>query len=274
MNRDKLEYRAKVIGPDVEISKHGWHGTKVGIFEGENQIGEYIRNYGSFGEATFFAFQQGEQWYALYSKDYTCTRLMKLPECIDIGGEDCNGNGFCPTAYYVPRLCGQILKPEDPRPGPPPNHLPDVWAEKKEIVTEKGQQYTRYVWPDDPESTCTPERKEEFKTQKEKRHKEFCDWLDRNLHITRYATWGFISGCHWGDDSSWKVQFLDLSRASEGILVRDQRFGYIELPSGVDLVDAVRVEDPEELTCPLSEISVQIALPVRFKMTGERVKED
>jgi hypothetical protein len=40
---------------------------------------------------------------------------------------------------------------------------------------------------------------------------------------------GFVWGCHWGDDSSWKVQYLDLSRVAEGIIRRDDRFGYVEL---------------------------------------------
>lgn len=40
---------------------------------------------------------------------------------------------------------------------------------------------------------------------------------------------GFVWGCEWGDDRSWKVQYLDLSRATKGIIVRDDRFGYVEL---------------------------------------------
>jgi hypothetical protein len=40
---------------------------------------------------------------------------------------------------------------------------------------------------------------------------------------------GFVWGCVWGDDSSWKVQYLDLSRVQEGIIIRDERFGYVEL---------------------------------------------
>lgn len=40
---------------------------------------------------------------------------------------------------------------------------------------------------------------------------------------------GFVWGCHWGDDSSWKVQYLDLSRINEGIINRDDRFGYLRL---------------------------------------------
>jgi hypothetical protein len=40
---------------------------------------------------------------------------------------------------------------------------------------------------------------------------------------------GFVWGCIWGDDSSWKVQYLDLSRIEQGEIRRDDRFGYLEL---------------------------------------------
>jgi hypothetical protein len=43
---------------------------------------------------------------------------------------------------------------------------------------------------------------------------------------------GFVWGCVWGDDSSWKVQYLDLSRIRHGVLQRDERFGYVELDTG------------------------------------------
>ncbi len=68
------------------------------------------------------------------------------------------------------------------------------------------------------------------------------DWWDVNdastLPASTYWTtdcewpigaFGFVWGCIWGDDSSWKVQYLDLSRIQQGIIVRDQRFGYVEL---------------------------------------------
>ncbi len=42
---------------------------------------------------------------------------------------------------------------------------------------------------------------------------------------------GFVWGCIWGDDSSWKVQYLDLSRVQQGEIRRDDRFGYIQLAS-------------------------------------------
>jgi len=40
---------------------------------------------------------------------------------------------------------------------------------------------------------------------------------------------GFVWGCHWGDDSSWKVQYLDLSQVQQGVIRREERFGYVEL---------------------------------------------
>jgi hypothetical protein len=40
---------------------------------------------------------------------------------------------------------------------------------------------------------------------------------------------GFVWGCVWGDDSSWKVQYLDLSRVQDGVIRREERFGYVEL---------------------------------------------
>ena len=40
---------------------------------------------------------------------------------------------------------------------------------------------------------------------------------------------GFVWGCIWGDDSSWKVQYLDLSQVQEGVIRREERFGNLEL---------------------------------------------
>lgn len=40
---------------------------------------------------------------------------------------------------------------------------------------------------------------------------------------------GFVWGCIWGDDGSWKVQYLDLSKVQQGVIQREERFGYLEL---------------------------------------------
>jgi hypothetical protein len=67
------------------------------------------------------------------------------------------------------------------------------------------------------------------------------------------GTWGLVAGCVWGDDWSWKIQYLDLSRITEGILTRDERFGYISLAG--TLHQGVHY-DPEgdRLTLPVAKI--------------------
>jgi hypothetical protein len=47
---------------------------------------------------------------------------------------------------------------------------------------------------------------------------------------------GFVWGCVWGDDSSWKVQYLDLSRIQQGEIRREERFGYLKLATRPDVV--------------------------------------
>jgi len=49
---------------------------------------------------------------------------------------------------------------------------------------------------------------------------------------------GFVAGCLWGDDSSWKIQYLDLANASAGVVVRKEMFGYVAMPS-----NALRLKD-------------------------------
>lgn len=46
---------------------------------------------------------------------------------------------------------------------------------------------------------------------------------------------GFVWGCVWGDDSSWKVQYLDLSSVADGVIGRDDRFGYLKLATDTKL---------------------------------------
>jgi hypothetical protein len=46
---------------------------------------------------------------------------------------------------------------------------------------------------------------------------------------------GFVWGCIWGDDSSWKVQYLDLSAVGQGVIGRDDRFGYLKLATSTKL---------------------------------------
>jgi hypothetical protein len=47
---------------------------------------------------------------------------------------------------------------------------------------------------------------------------------------------GFVWGCLWGDDSSWKVQYLDLSEVQQGRIRREERFGYLRLATRPDAI--------------------------------------
>ena len=146
------------------ISKDGFSYLNVEIFidrslswQNDIKIGEYERNYYCMYD-TFFPFEQNGKEYALYSLDYTATRVMELPSCKDICGEEGDSIGFCPVEFYV---------------------SPD------------------------------------------------------NSNI------GFVSGCVWGDDSSWKVQVLDLSKISEGIFKREDKLEYAELAFNQTLKEAI-----------------------------------
>ena len=141
-----------------------WGSLSVSIYRrigtDEVRIGEYIRNHPSLYN-TFVPFKKGEFWYALYSRDYTATRVMELPSCRDIGGEEPHTHGFCPVDYYVPY--------------------------KHENVVKAGHG----------------------------------------------GHFGFVAGCIWGDDSSWKIQFLDMLSVEKGILIRKELFGYLSMPPEV-----------------------------------------
>ncbi len=209
-------YIAKEI-ENIDRGPECWNGVRIGIYEvqegvedgevhEEKKVGEYERNYHTLYN-TFFAFKQREQWYALYSPDYTCTRIMTLPDCKDIGGEEPHAHGFCPVEFYVPWNDGNLL--------------------------------------------C----------------------IDREAA----GTFGFISGCHWGDDSSWKIQYLDLSRASEGIIVRDDRFGYIEQMANLSLKQSVDLSeyfyDPKEDEPEEADKQVTIACMTRFPLVKKSSQE-
>lgn len=97
-------YFARVVG-EVHYRPGAWHGVRVGVFrrdgDAEVQIGEYERNYPTLFR-TFAPFRANGRDLALYSPHYTCTRLLELPSCRDIGGEEPAGSGFCPVDFFIP----------------------------------------------------------------------------------------------------------------------------------------------------------------------------
>jgi len=172
---------------EIDNGPRGWNYVRVTILdENGKEIGGYERTYPRFAASTFHPFFQHGRWWALYSKDYTATRVMTLPECEDWCGEESNPGGFCPTGYYVPR------------------YRPAKWQ------TDTGT-YDEYIgegawgWNDPAQTNYT------------------------DIGDPLYCPFGLVSGCIWGDDTSWKVQYLDLAGLPERRFLRDERFGYFEL---------------------------------------------
>lgn len=221
-------YTAEIVGellPDSELK----YGNRIGVFridgDQKEQIGEYERNYKSFFN-TFFHFRQNGKDLALYSPDYTVTRIMELPACRDLGGEEPGPEGFSPTDYFVPTYIAQEITSETS--GSKGTKGKNIWKrivnklEEKvlsEFVTKTP--LTDHATGDDAENVAT----------------------FRPLTPRLYYPFGFVAGCVPGDDSAWKIQYLDLSEAEEGIVKRDDRFGQIVLPENQRLMDAVDMND-------------------------------
>lgn len=190
----------------IETRPGCWQKQRIGVFDGETQIGEYVRDYS--GYQPFYAFEQDGKWYALFSgDDYTKTDVMTLPDCKVIGGEPLveHGCGFCPVEFYVPQF--KMIEVEF-----------DYRAGEK---VERYKEMCKCCY-DAGDKNGTPDKPFEFER------------------------FGFRSGCVWGDDCSWKVQLLDLSKASEGI-VSEVDIGYIELASR-PLAECIYVGDSGHLT--------------------------
>ncbi|XKH58693.1 hypothetical protein LG293_16725 (plasmid) [Citricoccus nitrophenolicus] len=82
------------------------------------------------------------------------------------------------------------------------------------------------------------------------------------------GTWGIMSGCLYGDDDYFKVRYIDLSAALSGRITEDERFGYMELPTGVGL-DAVQMAGPDTIVVPAA-VAVHRHSGAVHPSTGER----
>lgn len=188
-----------------------WDSTKVQIYRATtephryNLIGEYLRNYSSSATKTFAPFQIGTDWYALYSTHYTATRVMRLHE------------------DRIEDWCG-----EDPDPKgfcPAEVYVPQV-LEMSQIVMEEASEY--YLVDCDYSE-------EEFRDSRQ--HPDFV----RSF----YTDFAFVSGCVWGDDTSWKLRFIDLSGVPEKKLNITEKFGYLELPTNLSLKQCINMDSWE-----------------------------
>ena len=219
-----MNYTAEILGELSSDSKLV-RGRRIGVFrvEGEKKelVGEYERNYLSFFN-TFFHFQRNGKDFALYSPFYTVTRIMELPSCKDIGGEEPDSWGFCPVDYFVPTYIEQEVITEITG-----SHGTEERSVRKTLVNN-------------PDASELSESVIKTPFTYSKTGEECVNVTTfRPLTPLLYHPFGFIAGCIWGDDSSWKIQYLNLSEAEKGIVKREERFGYIELPENQTLKEAV-----------------------------------
>lgn len=197
-----------------------WNSVTVEVLFNGNAIGSYIRHYHSYTVETFHPFLYRGEWFALYSSNYTATRVAKLsPDNFeDWCGEESHSGGFCPTAFYVPRfkVISELFR--------------EKWLKTKHFEND---------YPDN-------ELEDYYDLEKD---------ISLDSEIARYegehyCEYGFLSGCVWGDDISWKLRFIDLSQLSDKVLKIEEKFGYFELPNNMKLRECIRndSEDYFELT--------------------------
>lgn len=226
-NRFVNKYSVKEIG----TFDHGpgqWSGIRVGVFllrdEHEEQIGEYERNYFSLFNS-FHPFHLNGQDLALYSTDYTATRIMELPSCRDLGGEERDDLGFCPVEYFVPTYVDQEFTTESD------NKAIEPLSVRRSRLNNP--------LPTSLEETITEHRYENLVSGQQCTDRTSV----KNISPVTYYPFGFVSGCVWGDDSTLKIQYLDLKDAARGVLRREERFGHIMLPEDLDLRKAIDMSD-------------------------------
>lgn len=196
-----LPYYAKVI-EKICNGQGYWSSTRVGVFNNKDeQVGEYVRNFDGYNKETFYPFFNNGKWYALYSKEYTTSAIMSLPDCKEIWSEKPSAIGFCPTEFYVPMLeeperRGAIVA------NSVDSHVSDTMLVDKKLLPEKWHKY--------------------------------------------FPNFGFVSGCVWGDDCSWKVEIIDWSDMSN--IKRIAKFGYLELsPCGLMRDGIIKMYDTKRV---------------------------
>ena len=124
---DALLAKYTVKTTPIKNRPGSWDSMHVEILQSGTKVGEYVYNY-SLRDVPFHPFVRDGKEYALYAKDYTATRVLSLPDCVDLGGEERAQFGFCPVNYAVPyeEYAVQTLSADDPEP-PSPRHEPALW---------------------------------------------------------------------------------------------------------------------------------------------------
>lgn len=236
-----------------------WNVWLVEILKDGQKIGEYTRGYSRYVLKTFHPFLHKGKWYALYSSSYTKTSIARLeddngnplfePWCDGKGGE-----GFCPTDFYVPY--GKVTKQKYVS----KNHSQST---KEKTVFEYSDS-TFVTWDNDKEYDDEPLSQigEVLPLTEENYLKDYvCE------AGVQYADFGFLCGCVWGDDSSWKVRFIDFTDLVFKDVKITERFGYFELANDLNLKESI----------VLSESSMNgkyIGIKTVVKFIGDKTEEE
>lgn len=215
----RTRYRAQMMseGP-------GWPRGPVNVYRieedgSETVVTTYTRNYSMLKTFEPFAQKQGDTWhdYALISPDYTSLSVLDLESGEIIAEEQ-------PEVVTKEQAAkSKFWKEGDVLPGfcPMEFYVPNWWDEYGE---DYNIETLLQKYPEDGD-----ERSVKF-------------ILSEIENMSYYeGQYGFYSGCVWGDDSSAKLQYVDLSRIKEGIVTTDDRFGYLQLPDKGDLKDHINV---------------------------------
>lgn len=197
-----------VICDTIENGVGFMNSIKVSIYRKDTQdeklIGEYIRNYSHYGALTFYPFKIEDNWYALYSAEYTTLRVMKLhsDRIEDWCGEEPSPGGFCPVEIYVPK------------------YIHSIQSYRRAI--DDTEEYSAYY------ADCDLDEKDYQK-----------ELISTGFVSEEYCNFGFLCGCRWGDDSTWKIRYVNLAQIPNKNLNIIDKFGYWEMPSQLSLRECV-----------------------------------
>jgi hypothetical protein len=169
----------------------------------DNQVVSFEYNYSSGIKDIFQPFMSSDgKWYCLYTEKYTQLSLARLDGGFEHLDSTTGGSdGFCPVECAIP------------------------WELKYENkYIEDPAHKTCYDYSFDPIELMS----------------EYEDGTEESGHL-RHTDFGFYCGCVWGDDTSWKLKFLDLRQVPEGkLLVDEAALGYHPLPRGLSIKKAVQ----------------------------------
>jgi hypothetical protein len=219
---------------------------EIFVKDGKEKIGEFHRNYDSFGVSTFFPFKKNGNWYALYSPSYVALSIMELPSCKYIGGEDqSNSGGFCPVEVYVPRY--QWCR---------------VFAEKPENL---------HQYPECNHSWLVRDRYEKEYENNEGLSEGYKDDYMEITPETFYEDIAFVSGCVWGDDSGpWKIQLKDISKAHDGVIKTID--SYYQMARCLTLRQAVHLSAFNQYSkTDSTQLNISLGVQKTLRLTNDRL---